>query len=200
MIDSKELVSSVRVHLGEIAPEKIQDSSIYAFATRVQDDIFARVRPETTYSIALTSSREVYPLPTDQIRISGYILSWPGDLTMVPMAEWNTVRTQNSGCLGPPTQATIIANQLFIAPYILSGSVADSGSISFFGHRIQSTYPISQFTGSTLPNYLDRALIYGTCANFGIDPQWDEKYERELENKSMIPFMKSGLTITRCNW
>jgi len=193
------LASRVRQILNEIDVSKISDAQIWEIATEVQDNILQRVRPESRITINLQTNQNKYYFDKSKVLISSILPSWDGNITLVAAGTWKDVINSTSCSVSLPSQATIYDKHIYFAPMPSTSSMPTSQSIEFWVHRIASCDPIDSNNDSIVPHELDRALIYGTCAEFNAQ-QYLPLYEKELNDNSMLPFLKSNLTITTCTW
>ena len=178
-ISARSLASRVRLKVGIEDNSKLRDKYIWELASSVQNNIFARIRPPTTFSISLVNNQTVYPFPDENtIDILSVQTSWNGNITFFPITEFNATHSYNSSgsvANSYPVDASIFGRQIYLWPYPTS-----SGTITFFARQIATNQFITEGYDSSLPSWFDRALIYGTCAE--IDPVYIPLYEKEIED------------------
>lgn len=200
MATGQYLISRIRQELNEIDTSKISDDQLYELLTETQDDLLARVRPESKTVITLNVGQEKYDFDQSKVLVHAILPSWAGTITVVPNGIWKDVQMATSQSVSLPNQITFFGKHMYVAPIPSTGSMPTvSQSIEFWSHRISSANGIDGFNDSIVPQEFNRALIYGTCASFN-PIKYIPMYEAEITNKAVLPFLKSSLEITQATW
>jgi hypothetical protein len=202
MISGNYIVSRVRLKLGEPDVSKISDLQIYEIATEVQNAILDSVRPEAKFTVALVAGQPIYDVcGAYAVGIQNAVTSWGGQLAFLPVSRWPEVASIAqgnsqfvSGSQGLPVYATLFGEQLYVNPAPTSGSIASPNGafVEFWAHRIRGLDITGPDDMSFIPQQLERALIYGVCAE--LNPQYIPLYQEELESHSITPFVKTDST------
>jgi hypothetical protein len=170
-VEAGYVIERVRKTLNEVDTNTYSDEYIVNIVNEVQDSIFRKIKPDFQFTIDLDGS-EFYYFPNPSVfQLDGIITSWKGEIIFVPPSRWNEIQSIQSGQF--PSFAMVFEGKIYLYP------VSSSGSITFFGKQIGLMTKMEKDTFTTVPAQYDKALIYGTLAEF--NAQYLPLFEQILE-------------------
>lgn len=173
MSRSQNILGRIRLKLGTISQQKVQDETIYYLMQQAQQDIIRRTKClEDSFEILTTKDLEDYDLSWDGIlEIKEIFTSWDGNIDFVADNDFSKYR----GSTGPyPRWATIFNRSLYLAPI----PAADGDKITVWAYKSRSESEISADVDPEIPVELDEALYLGVMKEF--DDGFIPKYEQAL--------------------
>jgi hypothetical protein len=173
MSRSQNILGRIRLKLGQISPQKVQDEEIYYLMQQAQNAIIKRTKClEASAEVVTVKDQENYLAPLDGImEIKNVFTSWGGDVEFVANNDFDRYK----GATGSyPAWATLFNKSLYLAPV----PVTDGDKITIWAYKSKASTEINKDAEPEIPAELDEALYLGVMKEF--DDSYIPKYEQEL--------------------
>lgn len=194
---TSDIVSEVRLALGQIGVQELQNEEIYRKMKRVIRDLLRDLKPiEKQITITTVASQESYDISDEgvlMIKPGTIKTSWDLALNYVDNISYYEKSTTGSDY---PSFMTLINNNVYLRP--IPGNAGDT--IDFWAYQTDSLVDIDEDTPPETPEYLDEAIILGVCAKYNRDKfLLDYETEKSRWMASVHQKVVSGKQ-TRTNW
>lgn len=192
-----DITSQVRLELGQIGVQDLQDGEIHRKMKRVIRDILRDIKPiEKKITITTVEDQEAYDISDEGVLLlkPGTIeTSWELSLRYVDNISYHDYSTTGSDY---PSYMTLMNNSVYLRP--IPGNAGDT--IDFWAYQTDSLVDIDEDTPPEIPEYLDEAIILGVCAQYNRD-KFLMDYENE-KSKWKAPVHQKVVSgkQTKTNW
>lgn len=168
------ILSQVRLQLGKVGVQDLQDKEIYAKANVIIRRLLREYKPvEKTFSITMVADQEAYDFSAEKsLTIKNLFPSWDtSKLIEKSNNEWDDVPTTGSD---NPIYYTIFNKKIYLRPY---PQTADE-FIIVWAHQTDIQNPVDENTPPDTPADLDDVIVEGICSKY--DEKFEDRYERAL--------------------
>lgn len=190
-----DICSQVRLNLGQVGIENIQDGEIHRIAKRVVRDLLRELKPlEISFDVVLVEDQESYDIEDEAtLDIKALIPSWDERLEFVDNIRYGEISTTGNNY---PVYCTIFNRKLYFRPI----PSADDDIVTVWAYQTEPKTDIDTDTAPETPEYLDEAIILGVCAQFS-RKDFIEAYELEKNRwKGKIHKKHNQPKTMRLNW
>jgi len=172
----KYILSQVRLNLGKVGVQDLQDAEIYSKANVIIRRLLREYKPvEKTFTVTLVEDQEAYDFAGESaLTIKSLFPSWlddTGKLIEKTNNEWADVPTDGSD---NPLYYTIFNKKIYLRPY---PQVADE-FIIIWAHQTDILNLVDENTPPDTPADLDDVIVEGICSKY--DDKFEDRYERAL--------------------
>lgn len=169
------ILSQVRLQLGKVGVQDIQNAEIYAKANVIVRRLLREYKPvEKTFSITLVADQEAYDFSAENaLTIINMFPSWyeTGQLIEKSNKEWKDIAVEGSD---NPLYYTIFNKQIYLRPI----PQIDDEYIIVWAHQTDVLNPVDENTPPDTPADLDDIIVEGICSKY--DEKFEDRYERAL--------------------
>ena len=169
------ILSQVRLQLGKVGVQDLQDKEIYAKANVIIRRLLREYKPvEKSFSITMVVDQESYDFSAEKaLTIKNLFPSWyeTGVLIEKTNNEWEDIPTTGSD---NPTYYTIFNNSIYLRPI---PQTADE-FIVVWAYQTDILNPVDENTPPDTPADLDDVIVEGICSKY--DEKFEDRYERAL--------------------
>lgn len=192
------IITQVRLHLGEIATDKIghKNGEIYEKANYIQDEILRETKcKDIEFTIYTIDGVEEYDLNIEnQNMIKLLETSWGGTLSYFNPTNWDELAKTGGGY---PAFYTLFDRKLRLRV----NPNNDDDEIKIWAYQENVIIPMDDDIEPEIPSYADRCLIFGICAEY--DPKGfyelyeDAKSKVAINAHNKVSYAKNN---NSCNW
>lgn len=172
---TQDIVSEVRLVLGQVGVQNLQDDEIYRKMKRVIRQLLRDLKPiEKEITITTVANQEAYDLEDEKallIKPGTIETSWGDSLYYVDNIKYKTFSTTGGS---HPINMTLMNRKAYLRP--IPTNAGDT--ITFQAYQTDSLIDIDADTPPETPEYLDEAIILGVCALYN-----KKEFQLDFENE-----------------